>query len=244
LEGALPKLLVVEDDPTMAEMLAYNLERHGFEVATASDGLTGLTMATNSGANLMILDLMLPDLDGMKITREMRVRNPELAILMLTAKGEDAVRLEGFRAGVDDFLAKPFSMDELIARVKALLRRSSLEAVRSASPEELVFGDLKIAAKDFRCWVGDDEIELRPKEFGLLAMLASAPGRLFSRAEIAEKVWGYGNMTDTRTIDTHIKNLRRKVEGRSAYSYIATVRGLGYRFKVTPNAEPASGPDH
>ena len=218
----------------MAEMLAYNLGRQGFEVAIASDGPAGLSMASRPGVSLMVLDLMLPGLDGMAVAREMRLRAPDLAILMLTARGEEKVKLEGFRAGIDDFLAKPFSTDELIARVKALLRRSRLEAVRTASPEELILGDLRIAAKDFRCWVGEEEIELRPKEFSLLATLASEPGRLFSRAEIAERVWGYGNMTDTRTIDTHIKNLRRKVEAGSVYTYIVTVRGLGYRFKVTP----------
>ena len=232
---AMPRLLVVEDDPTMSEMLAYNLRRHGFEVETALDGPTGLAKATNLDISLMILDLMLPGIDGMKITQEMRQRKPDLVILMLTAKGEDKVRLEGFLSGVDDFLAKPFSMDELIARVKTLLRRSRIEAIRSTSPSELVFGDLKIVAKDFRCWVGDTEVDLRPKELTLLATLASEPGRLFSRAEIAEKVWGYRNMTDTRTIDTHVKNLRRKVESISGYTFISTVRGLGYRFRVSPN---------
>jgi two-component system, OmpR family, alkaline phosphatase synthesis response regulator PhoP len=231
----MPKLLVVEDDPTMSEMLAYNLSRQGFDVETAFDGPSGLTRATTSDFSLMILDLMLPGIDGMKITREMRLRKPDLVILMLTAKGEDNTRLEGFRSGVDDFLAKPFSMDELIARVKALLRRSRIEAIRTTAPSELVFGDLRIVAKDFRCWVGDVEVDLRPKEFSLLATLASEPGRLFTRAEIAEKVWGYGNMSDTRTIDTHMKNLRRKVESISAFTYISTVRGLGYRFKASPN---------
>jgi len=234
-----PKLLVVEDDPTMSEMLEYNLRREGFEVETASDGPTGLSKATSAGIALIILDLMLPGIDGMRITRELRQREPELVILMLTAKGEDAVRLEGFRAGVDDFLAKPFSMDELIARVKALMRRSRIEAIRSASPAELVFGDLRIVARDFRCWIGDHEVDLRPKELTLLATLASEPGKLFSRAEIAERVWGYGNMSDTRTIDTHIKNLRRKVEGNSAFTYISTIRGLGYRFKVRPKPGPS-----
>lgn len=232
------RLLVVEDDPTMSEMLAYNLRRQGFEVDIASDGPSGLTKATTSDVSLMILDLMLPGIDGMKITQEMRSRRPDLVILMLTAKGEDKVRLEGFRSGVDDFLAKPFSMDELIARVKALLRRSRVEAIRTAKPHEIAIGDLRIDARDFRCWVGEVEVYLRPKELTLLATLASEPERLFSRADIAERVWGYDNMSDTRTIDTHIKNLRRKVEGISAFTYISTVRGLGYRFRVTPNAAP------
>lgn len=238
----MPKLLVVEDDPTMCEMLAYNLRRQGFEVETASDGISGLAKAGDPEVSLMILDLMLPGIDGMKITQELRQTKPGLVILMLTAKGEEKVKLEGFLAGVDDFLAKPFSMDELMARVRALLRRSRTEAIRTAAPAELVFGDLRLMTRDFRCWVGEVELDLRPKELTLLATLASEPGRLFSRAEIAEKVWGYRNMTDTRTIDTHVKNLRRKVETRSEFTYISTVRGIGYRFKVSPNAAPRVAP--
>lgn len=228
------RLLIVEDDPTMSEMLAYNLRREGFEVETAADGQAGLARATSPDIALVILDLMLPGLDGMEITREARHRRPDLIILMLTAKGEEKVRIEGFVAGVDDFLAKPFSMSELVARVEALLRRSRLHAVRTDAPQELVFGDLRIVARDFRCWVAGQEVELRPKELSLLATLASEPGRLFSRAEIAERVWGYEGMTDTRTIDTHVKNIRKKVESLSKYKYITTVRGIGYRFKVSP----------
>ncbi|MEX2587847.1 MAG: response regulator transcription factor [Actinomycetota bacterium] len=228
------RLLVVEDDPTMSEMLAYNLRREGFEVESAIDGQSGLAMASSPEVSLMILDLMLPGLDGIQITRELRQRRPDLAILMLTAKGEEQVRIDGFVAGIDDFLAKPFSMRELVARVKALLRRSRLHVLRTDAPQELLFGDLRIMAKDFRCWVDGVEVELRPKELSLLATLASEPGRLFSRAELSERVWGYEGMSDTRTIDTHVKNIRKKVESRSAYRYITTVRGIGYRFKVTP----------
>lgn len=230
------KLLVVEDDPTMCEMLAYNLRREGFDVETAADGESGLVKAGSDDVSIMILDLMLPGIDGLEITRRVRKHRADLIILMLTARSEESVRIQGFGSGIDDFLAKPFSMGELVARVKALLRRSRVEALRAKAPAELVFGDLKVVARDFRCWVGEEEIELRPKELTLLATLASEPGRLFSRTEIAEKVWGYDNMTDTRTIDTHIKNLRRKVELPSQYTYISTVRGIGYRFRVRPKA--------
>jgi DNA-binding response OmpR family regulator len=228
------KVLVVEDDPTMCEMLAYNLRREGFDVDTAIDGETGLAKANSPDVAMMIVDLMLPGIDGMEITREIRQRRNDLIILMLTARSEEKVRLQGFGSGIDDFLAKPFSMGELVARVKALLRRSRVEALRSGAPAELVFGDLRLVTRDFRCWVGETEVDLRPKELTLLATLASDPGRLFSRAELADKVWGYDKMTDTRTIDTHIKNLRRKVEAPSAYTYIVTVRGVGYRFRVKP----------
>lgn len=228
------KVLVVEDDPTMCEMLAYNLRREGFDVDTAIDGETGLAKANSPDVAMMIVDLMLPGIDGMQITREIRQRRNDLIILMLTARSEEKVRLQGFGSGIDDFLAKPFSMGELVARVKALLRRSRVEALRSGAPAELVFGDLRLVTRDFRCWVGETEVDLRPKELSLLATLASEPGRLYSRAELADKVWGYDKMTDTRTIDTHIKNLRRKVEAPSAYTYIVTVRGVGYRFRVKP----------
>ncbi len=228
------KVLVVEDDPTMREMLAYNLRREGFDVDTAVDGESGLAKANSPDVSMMIVDLMLPGIDGMQITREIRQRRHDLIILMLTARSEEKVRLQGFGTGIDDFLAKPFSMGELVARVKALLRRSRVEALRSGAPAELVFGDLRLVTRDFRCWVGETEVDLRPKELTLLATLASEPGRLFSRAELADKVWGYEKMTDTRTIDTHIKNLRRKVEAPSAYTYIVTVRGVGYRFRVKP----------
>lgn len=228
------KLLVVEDDPTMCEMLAYNLRREGFDVETAADGEAGLAKANDSGVTMMILDFMLPGIDGLELTREIRQRRSDLIILLLTARSEEKVRIQGFGSGIDDFLAKPFSMSELVARVKALLRRSRVEAVRTGAPAELVFGDLRIVARDFRCWVAGTEVDLRPKELTLLATLASEPGRLFSRAELAEKVWGYDKMIDTRTIDTHIKNLRRKVEQPSSYTYIVTVRGVGYRFRVQP----------
>ena len=228
----MPKVLVVEDDPTMCQMLAYNLRREGFEVDTAADGETGLAKASSPDVSMMILDFMLPGMDGLQITHELRQRGNDLIILMLTARSEESLRIQGFGSGIDDFLAKPFSMGELVARVKALLRRSRIEALRSSAPAELVFGDLRIVAKDFRCWVAGEEVDLRPKELTLLATLAAEPGRLFSRAELAEKVWGYDKMIDTRTIDTHIKNLRRKVEGPSKYTYIVTVRGIGYRFRV------------
>src|SRR6266851_1933087 len=201
-------VLVVEDDPTMAEMVSYNLRRQGVQVA-----------------------------------EQLRALRPNLPILMLTARGEEEVKLRGFAAGVDDYLTKPFSMDELVVRVKALVRRSRAEAIRTETPAEVRFGDLRLVARDFRCWVGGTEVTLRPKEFSLLARLASEPGRLFSRLELAEEIWGYSHLGDTRTIDTHVKNLRRKVEDDSDYLFIETVRGLGYRFRLRLKAgepgEPA-----
>jgi DNA-binding response OmpR family regulator len=205
-------VLVVEDDPTMAEMVSYNLRRQGLEVEVAHDGPGGLQRARGKDVSLVLLDVMLPYLDGVQVAEQLRAARPDLPILMLTARGEEEVKLRGFAAGADDYLTKPFSMDELVVRVKGLV------------------------ARDFRCWVGGTEVALRPKEFSLLARLASEPGRLFSRLELAEEIWGYSHLGDTRTIDTHVKNLRRKVEDGSTYLFIETVRGLGYRFRLRPKA--------
>jgi len=235
-------VLVVEDDPTMADMVAYNLRRQGLEVDIARDGPAGLRRARGPDVSLVLLDVMLPHLDGVQVAEQLRSARPNLPILMLTARGEEEVKLRGFAAGADDYLTKPFSMEELVVRVKALVRRSRTEAIRTEAPSEICFGDLRLVARDFRCWVAEAEIGLRPKEFSLLARLASEPGRLFSRLELAEQVWGYSHLGDTRTIDTHVKNLRRKVEAGSAYRYIETVRGLGYRFRVRPK-DPLEGDD-
>lgn len=220
----------------MREMVAYNLRRAGFGVRSEADGRRGLGLARSGDDDLIIVDLMLPSLDGMQIVREVRRTRPDAPILMLTARAESEVRLAGFDAGVDDYLTKPFLMDELVARVKALLRRTGPRPA-DAPGEDLAFGDLKMSLRDQRCWVADGEVELRPKEFGLLAMLAGEPGRLFGRDEMVERVWGYSELAKTRTVDTHIKTIRRKVEATSAYRYIDTVRGVGYRFRVRPRDE-------
>ena len=230
----MPKVLIVEDDQTMSEMLAYNLRRQGLEVEASVDGAEGLRKARDHAVSLVLLDVMLPSLDGLSIADELRKTRPDVPILMLTARAEEQSKLRGFAAGADDYLTKPFSMDELVARVKALLRRSRVEAIRTETPAEIAFGDLRLATRDFRCWVGEAELDLRPKEFSLLVTLASEPGRLFTRVELAERVWGYTYLGDTRTIDTHVKNVRRKVEDPSAYRFIDTVRGVGYRFRVMP----------
>jgi DNA-binding response OmpR family regulator len=229
-----PKVLVVEDDPTMAEMVEYNLRAQGLEVEVASDGGEGLRKARKHEFSLVLLDVMLPSIDGLKVADDLRRTRPDVPILIVSARAEEDTKLRGFAAGADDYLTKPFSMEELVARVKALLRRSRVEALRTEVPSELSFGDLRMATRDFRTWVDDRELDLRPKEFSLLATLAAEPGRLFTRVELAEKVWGYTYLGDTRTIDTHVKNLRKKVEDASAYRYIETVRGVGYRFRVKP----------
>ncbi len=218
----------------MAEMVAYNLGRQGLEVEVVSDGRLGLRRAREASTSLLIVDLMLPGLDGLQLAGDARRARPDLPILILTARGEEDVRLKGFESGADDFLTKPFSMEELIARVKALLRRWKHSSELPDVTDDLAFGDLRLATRDLRCWIAENEVELRPKEFGLLVALASEPGRLFTRLELAQRVWGYAYLANTRTIDTHVKNLRRKVEDRSAFTFLETVRGVGYRFRVRP----------
>ena len=230
------RVLVVEDDPTMREMVAYNLRRQGLDVVVASDGGAGLAAAHDPETALMVVDLMLPGRPGLEVVEEAHRRRPALPVLILTARGEEEMKLRGFAAGADDYLTKPFSMEELVARVKALLRRARVDDIRSDARDELHFGDLRLSPRDFRCWVDGNEVALRPKEFSLLAALASEPGRLFTRVELAERVWGYSHLGTTRTIDTHVKNIRRRVEDRSRYRYIESVRGVGYRFRVDPKA--------
>ncbi|MBI4728534.1 MAG: response regulator transcription factor [Acidobacteria bacterium] len=237
-----PKILVIEDDPTMAEMVAYNLRRQDIEVVVATDGGVGLREARDRGVSLVVLDLMLPVMDGLQIARELRTTRPDVPIIMLTARSEDESKLRGFEAGADDYVTKPFGMEELLARVKALLRRSRVHVRTVAPPDAISFGDLRLAVQDQRAWVREEELTLRPKEFALIATLAAEPGKLFTRVELAERLWGYSYLGETRTIDTHVKNLRRKVEDGSAYRYVETVRGAGYRFRVRPK-KPACGGD-
>lgn len=214
----------------MLEMVAYNLRRQGFTAIEASDGPAGLAAIRTGDIDVLVLDLMLPGLDGMQIAKEVRRSDPGMPILMLTARDEEQTKLAGFEAGIDDFLTKPFSMEELVARVKALRRRNSPQA----DADEIVIGDMRLNGRDLRCWIKGTEISLRPKEFALLETLASKPGRLFTRVDLAERVWGYSHLGDTRTIDTHVKNVRKKLEAISAFTYIETVRGAGYRWRVQP----------
>lgn len=229
---SLARILIVEDDQTMANMVAYNLTRRGFEVEHSGDGAEGLRRARDRSISLIVLDLMLPSIDGIHLLRDLRAERPTVPVLMLTARDEEELKLEGFAAGTDDYLTKPFSMEELVARVNALLRRSRADT--QDGPAEVALGDLQLHLRDKRCWVDGTEIDLRPKEFALLAAMATEPGRLFTRTDLGEQVWGYPVLGDTRTIDTHVKNVRRKLRAHSAYEYIETVRGLGYRFRVRP----------
>ena len=235
------KLLIVEDEPTLLETLKYYLERQGYEVVTASDGVQALSTARTEKPDLVILDVMLPGLDGFEVCRILR-QEMNLPILMLTAKDEEVDKIVGLEVGADDYLTKPFSMRELLARVRAHLRRvrllrEELESSGQADHESpnggvvFSFGDLVIDESRREIRRDDDVLALKPKEFELLLFLARNRGIALGRSLILERVWGWDFDGGSRTVDVHIRWLREKIEVDPSYpSRILTVRGIGYRF--------------
>jgi len=220
-------ILVVDDEPDLLELVRFNLDRAGFRVETAASGEEALARLRRSTPDLLVLDLMLPDLSGEEVCRRLRA-NPSLAglpVIMLTAKSEEVDRVVGFELGADDYVTKPFSPRELVLRVQALLRRS-YEAAASSAPLER--GLLRLDLERHRCSVEGEEVELTAKEFQLLEALMRRPGRVMTREKLLDEVWGSDIAVTTRTIDTHLKRLREKL-GEAA-ELIQRVRGLGYRF--------------
>jgi two-component system phosphate regulon response regulator PhoB len=220
-------ILVVDDEPDLLELVRFNLDRAGFRVETAASGEEGLARLRRSTPDLLVLDLMLPDIPGEEVCRRVRA-NPSLAglpVIMLTAKSEEVDRVVGFELGADDYVTKPFSPRELVLRVKALLRRS-YEAAASSAPLER--GALYLDPERHRCSVQGQEVELTAKEFQLLEVLMRRPGRVMTREKLLDEVWGSDIAVTARTIDTHLKRLREKLG--VAADLIQTVRGLGYRF--------------
>jgi DNA-binding response OmpR family regulator len=231
------RILVVEDDLTLLETLEYNLAAEGYEVITAADGLTALEVAREEEPDLILLDLMLPRLDGFEVCRILR-RETNMPILMLTARADEVDRVVGLEVGADDYLTKPFSMRELLARVKALLRRVRLIREEVAGEkglpdsEQLVFDDLVIDLDRREVLIRDEALRLKPKEFELLAFLARHPGMALSRDLLLERVWGWDYGGGSRTVDVHVRWLREKVEADPANpERIVTVRGVGYCFE-------------
>jgi DNA-binding response OmpR family regulator len=229
-------VLVVEDDRNLQEVLEYNLRKEGYSVLTASDGIQALDAARSGGPDLVILDVMLPRIDGLEVCRILR-GEMTVPILMLTAKTDEVDRVVGLEIGADDYVTKPFIMRELLARVRAMLRRAEMMPHPAASsggaaPSSVTAGDLHIDLARHDVYLRGSKVELSPKEFDLLAFLASNRGRVFSRDELLEKVWGYDYAGDTRTVDVHVSWLRRKVEDNPVYPRrLVTVRGVGYKFE-------------
>jgi DNA-binding response OmpR family regulator len=225
-------ILLVEDEPTLSETLRYNLEREGYGVLVAADGVHGLELARREQPDLLILDIMLPRLDGFSVCRILR-QESDIPILMLTARQDEVDRIAGLELGADDYVAKPFSLGELLARVRAVMRRS--ERQPAASREVLDAGGLRVDTGSHRAWREGVELTLSQKEFDLLTCLIRNRGMALSRDVLLERVWGYDFLGDSRTVDVHIRWLREKVEsdpGRPMY--IQTVRGVGYRFEIPP----------
>ena len=223
-------VLLVEDEPTIAEIVARYLERAGYETRTAADGPAGLAAAFGARPDLVVLDVMLPGLDGFEVMRRLRDGlGEEISVILLTAKGEEADRIAGLRAGADDYVVKPFSPAELVARVDAVLRRTA----RGGGHEELLrFGDLEIDARARAVFVRGDEVELTQREFDLLAFFARNPGQVFTRDQLMDQVWDLSFYTDTTTVTVHIRRLRAKIEADAANPrLIQTVWGVGYRFR-------------
>jgi DNA-binding response OmpR family regulator len=231
------EILIVEDDKVITGTLAYNLSRQGYGVKEATTGAEALRIARKMRPDLILLDVMLPGESGIEVCERIRERDQDVVIIMVTAKDAEEDKVCGFEAGADDYVTKPFSMKELVARINANLKRSET----GQRGKILEAGDLQLDTKNYTVRVGGDPLELRLKEFELLAALASAPGELKSREELAKEVWGHAGVGSSRTIDVHIRRIRAALEEKSSYRYIDTARGLGYRFEAKPKSRAGVG---
>lgn len=224
-------ILVVDDEEPIRELIKFNLLKEGYQVSLAADGGQALEMAIKLQPDLLILDLMLPGVDGLEVCRLLRktAQLRDLPIIMLTARSEISDRVLGLELGADDYLTKPFSPRELLARVKARLRRRDI--VPEAGRGQIASGNVIIDTERFTVMAGGKTLDLTPKELELLKFLASRPGKVFSRDYLLEQIWGYEYAGDTRTVDVHVRHLRKKIEPDPANpTLIETVRGVGYRF--------------
>jgi two-component system alkaline phosphatase synthesis response regulator PhoP len=222
------KILVVDDDRNIVDLVRLYLERDGYQVFVAYDGLEALKLARQRRPDLIVLDLLLPEVDGLDVCRILQTES-EVPIIMLTAKTTEEDKLIGLELGADDYVTKPFSPRELVARVRAVLRRVGQEAPQG--PTEMHFGDLVIDRRSHEVRVRDEVVNLTPTEFRLLEVLAGEPGRAFTRLELLDRVFGYDFEGFERTIDVHVKNLRKKIEQDPRQPiYVQTVYGVGYKF--------------
>jgi len=232
------QILVIEDDPDINKLVSMNLSDMGYQVESCDVGSQGLQMAMSGEFDLIVLDVMLPEMDGLEICRRLRASNNFIPILMLTARDSEADRVVGLEMGADDYLTKPFSVRELQARVKAMLRR--VEMLTKSNPVEakntLVFGKLEIQVNKRQVHLGQKLVELTSTEFDLLLYMAKQPGLVFSRSQLLDKVWGYQHAGYEHTVNSHINRLRTKLEkDASKPEYVLTVWGVGYKFTDTEN---------
>jgi two-component system OmpR family response regulator len=230
------KILVVEDDRNLLEVLKYNLAKEGYAVVTATDGVQALDVARSEKPDLIVLDIMLPKLDGFEVCRILRGETTT-PILMLTAKAGETDKVVGLELGADDYMTKPFSMREFLARIRAMLRRAEMIKIAASSTKETIpslvkIGELEIDFARHKVSRANSVIDLSPKEFDLLAFLFKNREQVFSRDQLLEKIWGYDYTGDTRTVDVHIRWLRQKIEYDPANpKHLLTVRGIGYKFE-------------
>lgn len=235
-ESSRPRILVVEDDDNVRRLVTAYLEQEGYEVFDAADGHTGVKLAEQEQPDLVILDLMLPGLDGLEVAHRLRARW-DLPILMLTSRNEERDVLEGFKAGADDYLTKPFSPKVLVARVRAILHRA---AGAPADEEQAIsMGGIRLELRSREVFLGGQPVELTTTEFDLLQTLMEHPGWVYTREELLERLTGYTYLGDSRVIDVHVANLRKKLEADSSNpQYIKTVRGVGYKFQAPAGGLP------
>ena len=223
------RMLIIEDEAALQKALADNFRFESYEVLTAPDGETGYTLAKEKNPDVILLDVMLPGVNGFEVSRRLRAEGVQTPILMLTARAEEDDRVAGLDFGADDYVSKPFSVRELSARVRALLRRA---APLRAMPEQLLFDDLRIDFRSYKAWRKEQTLELTRKEFHLLRLLASRAGDAVTRDELLDQIWGEETHVTTRTVDTHIANLRAKIERNPKEpQHIVTVHGVGYRWE-------------
>ncbi len=224
-------ILVVDDEPTILETLAYNLERDGYTVVTAADGAQALSAFRQDAPDLIVLDLMLPELSGTEVCRIIR-RESQVPILMLTARDSEIDKVVGLELGADDYVTKPFSLPELQARVRALLRRTEPASPGTEAPTPILLDDVQVDLAGHRLLQDGQELAVKPKAFELLAFLLRHPGQVFTRDQLLEQVWGYDYAGESRTVDVHMHWLRAQVEADpSAPRFLHTVRGVGYVFR-------------
>jgi len=226
-----PRILLVDDEQSLQKLLSFPLRKEGYEVVSALDGREALDRLRDTAFDLIVLDLMLPKVDGFEVCRQVRARS-SVPIIMLTARAEEIDKVLGLELGADDYITKPFSMREFRSRVKAVLRRAELSRAEDPGEEPLVDGDLRIDFEKRQVTCSGEPVRLTYVEFEILAALARHPGRVYNRMVLLERVWGDASYRDPRTVDVHIRHLREKLETDPRYpELILTVRGVGYRFR-------------
>ena len=228
------KILIVDDDINICELLKIYLEKNGFETDTVNDGFAAVQYAETKKPDLILLDIMLPGLDGWQVCREIRKKS-DLPIIMLTAKGETFDRVLGLELGADDYIPKPFDTKEVVARVKAVLRRSTVP--KEQEQKFVSYDKLNINITNYELIVDGKQIDTPPKELELIYHLASNPGRVYTRNQLLDEVWGFDYFGDSRTVDVHVKRLREKLEGVSDEWELKTVWGVGYKFDIKNKTE-------